>query len=209
MKILLFNTGIYDVNTYLVYDEASKEAAVIDLGGVCSKLFDAIRENNLKIKYLLNTHGHFDHLSGELDFQTKYPDVPVYLHKEDEELAENLEIILNYMGAAPQKPPKITNFLDENTQLKLGEIQIKVIETPGHTKGGVCFLANDVLFSGDTLFYESIGRTDFPGGSFEQLQNSIRQKLFKLPDATKVLPGHGDATQIGYEKLNNRCVIGA
>jgi len=205
MKILLFNTGIYDVNTYLVFDENSKEGAVIDLGGESEELLNAIKSNGVDIKYILNTHGHFDHISGENYFQKEYP-VPTYVHKEDEQLVNHLEEILLYMGAKPHKPPKITNFLDENTQLKLGEEKIQVLETPGHTRGSVSFLINDVLFSGDTLFYESVGRTDFPGGSFSQIQSSIKQKLFKLPDKTKVLPGHGDATQIGYEKLNNRCV---
>ena len=206
MEIKLFNTGIYDVNTYLVFDEKSKEAVIIDLGGKSPELVDEIKKNNLKIKYILNTHGHFDHISGELDFQNNY-NVPVYAHKEDLELINNLEIILKMMGAPIQKPPKITNFLDENSDLSIGDTKITVIETPGHTKGGVSLLIGENLFSGDTLFLESVGRTDFPGGSFDKIKSSIKDKLFKLPDTTKVYPGHGPSTQIGHEKLYNSFVI--
>ncbi len=205
MQVKLFNTGIYDVNTYLVYDEDTKEAIIIDLGGEAPQILETIEKEGLNIKFILNTHGHFDHISGEDSF-LQHKDVPVYVHKNDIELVNNLEKILMYMGAPICKPPRITDFIDENTNLCFGNNKIKIIETPGHTQGSVSFLIQNYLFSGDTLFYESVGRTDFPGGSYPMIQKSIREKLFALPDETKVYPGHGDFTQIGHEKRYNSFV---
>lgn len=206
MKFKTFQTGIYDVNTYLIWDEETLEAAVIDYGGFCSELLDEISKHSLKLKYILNTHGHFDHISGEKSLQESF-NLPVYLHKGDLELANLLEVILSGFGVKPEKPPIITEILTEASELNLGKEKIKVIETPGHTQGGVCFLIGDDLFSGDTLFYESIGRTDLPGGNFVQLQKSIKTKLFTLNDNIKVHPGHGCSTTIGHEKLNNSFVV--
>ena len=206
MQFKIFQTGIYDVNTYLIWDEKSKEAAVVDYGGACSELLDEVNKQGLHIKYILNTHAHFDHISGEKSLQDLFK-LPVYLHKNDLELANLLEVILAGFGVKPEKPPIVTNFLTEESELSLGDIQIKVIETPGHTQGGVCFLVEDSLFSGDTLFYESIGRTDLPGGSSVLLQQSIKNKLFTLDEATKIYPGHGCPSTIGHEKLNNPFVI--
>lgn len=202
MLIKKFNTGIYNVNTYLLYDETAKEAILIDIGGACPEAEKIIKEKNLNLKYILNTHGHFDHISGEKYFQEHY-NVPIYAHKNDLFMIENLESILNLYGFPPAQPPKVTDFLTETTKLLLGEKEIQTIETPGHTQGSVCFLIDNNLFSGDTLFYEAIGRTDLPGGSFEKIQNSIKEKLFKLPDNTNVYAGHEQPTTIGHEKLNN------
>jgi len=205
MQIKHYITGVYDVNTYLLYDEETKEAVVIDYGGEFDELTDFIDSNNLKLKYILNTHGHFDHISGENTLQQEYG-APVYIHKKDEMTMNSLPIVLAGFGFPPKKPPKINCYVNEDLDLALGNEKIKVIETPGHTKGCVCYLVGDNLFSGDTLFYENVGRTDLPGGSFEELKSSIKNKLYTLPDNTKVFPGHGNFTSIGHEKLHNEFV---
>ncbi len=206
MQVKKYNTGIYDVNTYMIVDEETKEAAIIDYGGESANVINDIEQQGLKLKYILNTHGHFDHISGEKSLQEKYG-APVYIHKSDKLLVGMLEAVLIGFGARPIKPPKIDVFVDENTDLSIGNTKITVIETPGHTKGGVCYLAENNLFSGDTLFLECIGRTDLPGGSYKELVTSIKDKLFVLDDSTIVYPGHGDSSTIEHEKLNNTFVV--
>ena len=206
MQLQKFFTGIYDVNTYLIWDETTNETVVVDYGGESARLIDFVKNNQLNLKYILNTHGHFDHITGEKSLQELF-NLPVYLNEKDLVLANSLEAVLASFGCKPEKPPVITNFLTEETQLFIGNTEIKVIETPGHTQGSVCFLIENKLFSGDTLFYESVGRTDLAGGSSVLLQQSIKNKLFVLDEKIEVYPGHGFPTSIGHEKLNNPFVI--
>lgn len=208
MIIKTFRLGLIGTNTYLLINEKSKEATIIDLGGDAEIVFDEIEKHNAKLKYILNTHGHFDHILGEKDAQDK-TNVDVYIHENDRILAENLPVQLEKFGFVnnTESPKKITTFT-ENDIFTLGETEIKVIHTPGHTPGSVCFLVENSLFSGDTLFYTSVGRTDFEGGSFAQLSNSIKEKLFKLDDNIDVYPGHDLKTTIGHEKKYN-CYFGS
>lgn len=207
MIIKTFPLGLIGANAYLLIDEASKEAAIIDLGGDYHAIFDEIENYGAKLKYILNTHGHFDHIMGEYDAQKEF-DVPVYIHENDLYLAQNLPLQLERFGFVnnQESPENIQTFTEKDV-FKLGDTEIKVIHTPGHTPGSVCFLTGSSLFSGDTLFYTSVGRTDFEGGSFAQLSNSIKEKLFKLDDNVDVYPGHDSKTSIGYEKKYN-CYFG-
>ncbi len=202
MIIKKFVTGVYDVNTYLLIDTDSKEAAVIDYGGHSDEILSELKENNLTLKYILNTHGHFDHISGENELQ-KSLNAPVYVNKGDELLVKMLKPTLATLGFPLIEPPKIDEFLDEKSQLTIADNQIKVLLTPGHTRGCVSFLVGDDLFSGDTLFYESVGRTDLPGGDYNDIVKSVQTKLFVLDDSIKVYPGHGCETTIGHEKRHN------
>lgn len=205
MRVETFVTGPIQVNTYMIYDEVSKEAILLDVGGSVNEIVSRIDDLDLKIKGIYNTHGHFDHILGAKELQEKL-NIPFYVHKGDKLMVENLENIMSMYGMGYAQPPTINDFLDENTELKLGETVVKIIETPGHTEGGVCFLVDKMLFSGDTLFLESIGRTDLPGGDYQTLKNSIRQKLFTLPEDIKVFPGHDVSTSIGHEKQYNMMV---
>jgi glyoxylase-like metal-dependent hydrolase (beta-lactamase superfamily II) len=162
----------------------------------------AVKQNNANLKYLLHTHGHYDHIIGDYDLKTK-AGVKIFLHKEDKQLADKFHEQLMMFGAGGAKSPSIDEYIQDNQIIELGELKFKVIHTPGHTPGGVCYLIEDALFSGDTLFEECIGRTDFPGGSFEQLRNSIVNKLFTLKENIKVYPGHGPSTTIAHEKEFN------
>ncbi len=208
MIVKTFPLGLIGTNAYLLIDEESKEAVIIDLGGDYRAIKDELEKNNASLKYILNTHGHFDHILGEKDAQEVF-DVPVYVHEEDKYLVQNLPKQLERFGFAENAlPPENLKTFTEKDTFKIGDKEIKVIHTPGHTPGSVCFLVGKLLFSGDTLFYTSVGRTDFEGGSFAQLSNSIKEKLFKLDDDIDVYPGHDSKTSIGYEKKYN-CYFGS
>lgn len=208
MIIKTFPMGLIGTNAYLLIDEDTKEAVVIDLGGDFEVIKDELEKYGATLKYFLNTHGHFDHIMGERDAQ-EVVDVPVYVHEDDKFLVENLPKQLEKFGflANAQSPENIKTFTENHT-FKIGETEIKVLHTPGHTPGSVCFLIGKNLFSGDTLFYTSIGRTDFEGGSYAKISDSIKNKLFKLDDDTDVYPGHDAKTTIGYEKKYN-CYFGS
>ena len=187
-------------NNYLVIDEASKEAILIDCSSdILENIKPVLKENNAKLKHILLTHGHFDHITG-LDIEH---DADVYMHSNDAEWVEQLNQYLPMVGLPPMDVPKIDKFINDGDILKLGEKEIKVIHTPGHTQGGVCFLIDGNLFSGDTIFRESIGRCDLPGGTFDQIIESIQDKIFTLPENIVIYPGHGPKTSVGWEKENN------
>ena len=207
MLVKTFPMGLIGTNAYLLIDEDSKEATVIDLGGDYEIIKDEIEKHNATLKYILNTHGHFDHILGEEPAQNFF-NVPVFVHKDDEYLASNLPKQLERFGFSSTANAPEFNTFTENDVFKLGNIEIKIIHTPGHTPGSVCFQIENNLFSGDTLFYTSIGRTDFEGGSFQQISNSIMNKLFLLPEDMTVYPGHDAKTTIGYEKKYN-CYFGS
>lgn len=204
MILKIFNTGVLQVNTYLLIDEESKEAVIIDLGGDFERINEVIKQNGAELKFILNTHGHFDHIMGDVAVQSGDISVPVYMHEGDRWHAENIAKSLQRWGVADEWPAiKIKEYIDEDTELKIGNSKIKIIHTPGHSMGGVSYLIGDMLFSGDTLFYNSIGRTDFEDGDYETLIKSIKEKLMPLDDSIKVYPGHGPGSSIGSERQHN------
>lgn len=196
MIIEAIPAGIYDANCYILVEENTKECGIIDSGGDSERLISQIDKLNAKPKFILLTHGHMDHVGGVIDLVKKY-NIPFYISKADEEYMEKDDFVFGTL-------PKASGYLKENDILKLGDEIIKVLETPGHTKGGLCFLLNnDKVFTGDTLFNGSIGRTDFIGGSMSEIINSIKEKLLPLGDRVDVYPGHGDMTTIEHEKKYN------
>ena len=192
----------FGTNTWLLWDEDSREAWLIDPAAPSEALLARIRELGLKVTLLVNTHGHGDHIGGNAWFKEALG-APVLIHPADAPLlTDNRRNFSEYLGNPLRLSPP--DLLAEDGQiLKLGDHSIRVIHTPGHTLGGICLLANGFLLSGDTLFQQSIGRTDLPGGNHAQLITSIREKLFSLPDDTAVFPGHGPRTSIGLEKKSN------
>lgn len=204
MKIEKYVVGIIGTNCYLVINEETKEAVLIDPGAYPLKIRNAVKEAGLKIKAVLLTHAHFDHIMG-LDDVRKEFQVPVYVEEADLNMmtdgSRNLSV--NYVNGGYQY--KDATPVKDGQILEIAGMQFKVIHTPGHTPGGCCYYMEKegVLFSGDTLFQASVGRSDFPGGSASELVRSVKEKLLALPDETHVYPGHMDETTIGYERRHN------
>ena len=202
MEIIRIPAGIYAANCYLVYDEDTKEGIVIDPGGDADDIINKIEELGLDIKYIVLTHGHGDHIAGVEDLK-KYTNAKVAIHKDDAPMVRNGEKNLSSrmaMGTVEIEPDIL---LDEDDVIEFGKLSGKVIHTPGHTPGGISLKIEDSLFTGDTLFAGSIGRTDFEGSSYDSIINSIKTKLIVFPDETRVYPGHGPSTSIKMEKRNN------
>ena len=209
MKVKTFVCNMLHENCYLVYDEESREAAVIDPGFYWNeekrKFVKFIEENQLQIKYLLCTHLHFDHIFGTAFIEDTFG-VKVSASLEDSPWIENFIPSVTRFGIEPNAMPRpIGHPLHDGDILLLGSKPIQCIATPGHSAGGMCFyaLGRDMLFAGDTLFHGSIGRTDFADGSYAQLIHSIRSQLLTLPPETIVFPGHGDLTSIDEESQYN------
>lgn len=198
MKIKRIPAGMLGTNCYLLMDETTGETAVIDPGGDADILISAIKEAGAKVKYILLTHGHFDHTGAVMALKNKYA-VPVYISRKDYDM---IKTDTSGLYVLQDDDGKI-DFSDSGSVFYLGELNVTTIETPGHTPGGLCFYAENVLMCGDTLFEGSVGRTDFPGADHRTLINSIKSKLMKLPDDTVVLPGHGGSTTIGNERNSN------
>lgn len=194
--------GIYQANCYILYDENTKETAVIDPGGDFPEIKSFIEDNGLKVKYIIITHGHGDHI-GALRELKDYTDAVVCIHKEDNEMLRNSS--MNYTAEMGYPPVEMSadRLLSGGDELMLGDTKLSIIHTPGHSLGGVCIYCEGSLFSGDTLFACSIGRTDLAGGSLDEIIASIKGKLLTLPDDTAVYPGHGPSSTILIEKKRN------
>jgi hydroxyacylglutathione hydrolase len=217
-------TGVGQTNCYLLYDTNTKEAALTDVGGPIDTLLNEINNKNLKLKYILITHCHADHVAGVPAIKEKYPDVKTCFSKEeydDTKLYAQWEKKMNPQEVTElKKDPeavKLLNFdfsrvgepdiyLEDNQTLKLGNLKIKTFKSPGHSRGSICFAVGNILFSGDVLFYRSTGRTDLERTSKEELTKSIRRLYSTLADSTIVYPGHGQFTDIGSEKKENERV---
>lgn len=200
MIIQKFSKGPLGNNNYVVIDEKSHEAIIIDCTQTPKDMLDYIKNNNAQLKYILLTHGHFDHILGLNELSNEVIQ-KAYVHKDDKFLLDNINDFMDFISFPHVIAPKIKNFFDEKTDLFLGENQIKIISTPGHTPGCVCFLIQNNLFSGDTLFCKSHGRTDMPKSSEKDMYNSLKKIFSSLPDQTQVFPGHGPTTTIEKEKV--------
>ena len=195
--------GMIMTNCYLMMNTDTKEALIIDPGAEADKIKEMVQKEGAKPGAILLTHGHHDHIGAVNEIKRTY-DVPVYVHETEDELLEETKTgQLRHMGIT--EPVEGDERMHGDPSLSLAGFDIKVFHTPGHTRGGVCYYFKNegVLFSGDTLFQGSVGRTDFPGGSMSELVRSITGKLFTLPEDTKVYPGHEGETSIGFEKVYN------
>lgn len=204
MKVELFVTGILGTNSYVIMNEDTKEAVVVDPARLSKKMREYINAEELKVKAILLTHAHFDHIMGIDEVITAYGEMPVYVEENDLELLNHAELneSTTYTKGYSYAGGDVIHGGDVLSLIGYG---FQVIHTPGHTAGGVCYYVEDegILFSGDTLFHASIGRSDFKTSSTEALISSVKDKLFLLPDETIVFPGHMSATKIGFEKVNN------
>ena len=203
IEIKSMTLGMVATNCYLIINKETKEALLIDPADNALRISNAIEENVCTLKAILLTHGHFDHIMALNELKKRY-NVPVYAHEEEEDVLKQSS--LNMSGMIGQiYTTQADIYVKDGEHLKLAGLDIIVLHTPGHTKGGVCYYLPEekVLMSGDTLFHCSIGRTDFPTGSMSQLVRSVKEQLFVLPDDVQVYPGHDSVTSIGYEKQYN------
>jgi len=205
MKFERMPLGIFQTNCYIVYDEKTLETAVIDPGGDFPAIKSYIEANGLNIKYIIITHAHGDHI-GALKELKEYSRALVCIHREDNEMLKSKGKNFSGMMGGTAIEMAADKYLEDGEVLELGDTKLNIIHTPGHSRGGISIYCDRVLFSGDTLFQNSVGRTDLYGGSMTELVKSIREKLFTLPDDTMVYPGHGPSTTILHEKQENRFV---
>ncbi|MBO7406468.1 MAG: MBL fold metallo-hydrolase [Clostridia bacterium] len=197
-----FTEGLLGSNTYLVWNDKTGEACVIDVGNPCAPIAEFAAAQKLKVKYIVLTHAHYDHILYIEDFCAAFPEALTAIHPNDDVLMDDPNLNCSVLFGSAHEFRHCDLMLNEGDTLALGEETFTVLHTPGHTEGGICLLGGGYLFSGDTLFYDSFGRTDLGRGDMDTLGDSLH-RLFTLPEETIVLPGHGTRTTIGREKREN------
>lgn len=204
MIIETIPVGPLQVNCYILGCEESREGVVIDAGGSVERVLARIGKLGLTVRYLIATHGHFDHIGGNRAF-LQATGVPFLIHEKDVFLLSLASQAARGFGVTAENSPEPDRHLTDGMTLEFGAQQLEVIHTPGHSPGGCCLYSPgaEALFTGDTLFNGSVGRTDLPGGSMDTLMTSIRQRLAVLPDGTRVFPGHGPSSTIAIERYSN------
>ena len=202
MKYETLVVGALETNCYLVYCPETRECAVVDPGAESEEIFRLIMKKGLKPIIVLNTHGHVDHVGANRDIKERF-DVPLYIHSADSSMLEKSQDSELALFLEAKDSPAPDHLLKEGDKIRIGKSFLEVIHTPGHSPGSVSFLGDGFILSGDTLFSGGVGRTDFPGGSWRELENSIKNKILTLPDETIILPGHGPSTTVGQEKSSN------
>lgn len=205
MKLYRMALGSLGTNCYIVNAETTNQCYIIDPGAEGESLVKALKDNEMKPLGVLLTHGHGDHIGGVQAIVDAFH-IPIYIHKADEEFLTDPSLNLSaHMGLDIRVTGEV-KLIKEDDVISWDGLSFTVIETPGHTPGGVCFYGEGILLAGDTLFQNSVGRTDFPYSNFKDLEKGIKEKLYVLPDDTTVYPGHGPETSIGLEKQYNSFV---
>lgn len=202
MIVHRFEVGAFAMNCYLVVCETTRSAALIDPGDEPDRIVLEVARMGAKVEKILITHAHLDHVKEARRVKEHYG-VPLFMHEADLFLLENLSSQAQAFGFGAAQPPEVDGFVNEGESIQVGELAFEVLHTPGHSPGSVTYLYPGHAFVGDVLFAGSIGRTDLPGGSYEQLMQSIRDKLLPLEDQTVIYPGHGPQTTIGQERRTN------
>jgi hydroxyacylglutathione hydrolase len=204
----IFPVGPLQCNCSVIGDESTREAIVIDPGADIERVLDTVRHHGLKVKQILITHGHIDHVGGAMKLKHA-TGAPILMNKNDAGQLQMLDMQAAWIGMVPPGAITVDASLDEATTIKAGGIQATVLHTPGHTEGSTCiyFPAEKKLIAGDTLFAGSIGRTDLPGGNYDKIMNSLHERVLVLPEDVTVIPGHGPATTIAEEKETNPFLV--
>jgi hydroxyacylglutathione hydrolase len=205
MMIKKFVVGSLESNCFIIADEKLKECLITDPGDEPDRILDFIHENNFKVKYIVCTHAHFDHVAAVSDIK-KDTDALVVIHKDDLELYKSTKNQAAEWGFDIDPQPEPDMLVSEGDRIVVGELRFKVLHTPGHSPGGICLYGEGILITGDTLFSGSVGRTDLYGGNMADLRRSFK-RLMSLPDSIRILPGHGPESTIGREKTGNFFVL--
>ncbi len=210
IKTVLMCKGMFESNCHIVYCEQSGDAAAVDPGGIVKNeaelLLTLLQVMKLNLKYVINTHGHLDHIGANAVLK-ETTGALILVHSEDAEMLFQGERNGSAIFGLRVESPPADKLLEDGDVIAIGNSELKVLHTPGHTRGSICLVGPGFVLTGDTLMPRSIGRTDFPGGSFEEEINSIRTKLLVLPDTTVVYAGHGSCTTIGDEKRFNSFLV--
>lgn len=210
MKIMYMVLGPFMTNTYILYNEATMEGLVVDPSFSPEQYIKAIEEKKIHLTSIFLTHAHVDHMAGMNELRKAFPEARMYMDKRDRPFLRDPEKNLSYMFPTPTLVDDADVWVKDGDEIETSGYTFQVIDTSGHTPGGISFYLKKegIVFTGDSLFQGSIGRTDFPGGSMKELTGSIRKNLFTLPDSTVVLSGHGEQTTIGQEKRTNPFLTG-
>ncbi|SES97130.1 MBL fold metallo-hydrolase [Anaerobranca gottschalkii] len=200
LEIRTLVVGPIQNNCYIVSDQ-NKRAFIVDPGGDVEEIIEAC--SGLDVLYILNTHGHIDHIGGNKGVKEAFPQGKLVVHKDDEKMLYDPNLNLSRLMGGAVVSPKADLVVEDNDTLPFGDKEIKIIHVPGHTPGGILIQIENFIFSGDTVFAGSIGRTDLPGGDMKTLLNSIKSKFLTLPDSHIVYPGHGEETTVKEERENN------
>lgn len=203
MKIKRLPVGPLSTNCYILYDENEKNGIIVDPGEDADRIIGTVKEIGLSVSHIVLTHGHYDHIMALHDVQEAFPDAKLCLCHLEKELVNDPYQNLTIYGNKTVEPVQADILLKEGDRIPVGSETLKVLETPGHTVGSICLLGENILLSGDTLFYLGMGRCDLPSGNLASEVDSILSKLFLLSDDIMVYPGHGQETTIGFEKKNN------
>lgn len=210
MKIMYMVLGPFMTNTYILYNEETMEGLVVDPSFSPEHYIKAISENKIHLRSIFLTHGHVDHMAGMNELRKAFPAAKIYMDKRDQPFLRDPEKNLSYMFPVPTLVDDADVWVKNGDEIETCGYTFQVIDTAGHTPGGISFYMKreGLVFTGDSLFQGSIGRTDFPGGSLKELTGTIKKNLFSLPDSTVVLSGHGEQTTIGQEKKTNPFLTG-
>ncbi len=196
------HVGNLQTNCYILGCKETKECLVIDPGDEGERILNIIEQEGYKLEKVINTHGHWDHIGANFYLKSK-TNAKIYIHEDDAAFLRDENLSLMSWVAKGEKTVDADEILKDGDTIKLGLLNLKVIHTPGHTPGGISLQVKNLLFTGDTLFAGSIGRTDLPGGDYDEIIKSLKTKLAPLDDNLEVYPGHGPKTTLGYEKSNN------
>lgn len=208
MLIEVFEVGPYLSNCYLVGDEAAQVGMIIDPGFEPGRIWSEVQSQNLRIERIVLTHGHLDHISAVGEIKSK-TGAEILIHRDDASMLTDPRENLSAFSGENIRAPAADRLLEDEELISVGDLEFEVLHTPGHSPGGICLKSDNVLFTGDTLFAGSIGRTDFPGSDYETLMRSIRERLMILPEDTTIYPGHGPKSTIGQERRFNPFVLEA